>query len=91
VRIGDCDSLFFERQRTQVATACASIVRALALWLAIARGCLVRLALVVGDAERACKRVELAHLLRVLQLELLCVMCALGLGNEQPALERSSS
>jgi hypothetical protein len=88
VRVGDLDALFFERERAQIATASAAIVRALAARLSVACGCLIRLGFVVSDAQRARQRIELAYLLRVLQLELLGVVGAFGFGDEQPALEQ---
>jgi hypothetical protein len=87
-RVGDLDALLFEPKLFQVPPPRAPIVGALAAWLAVTSGRGVRFGFVVGDAQRAGKGIELAHLLGKLYLQLLRVVATLGLRDEQTSLEQ---
>ena len=89
VRVGDLDRLLLERQVLQLAPARAVIACALAAALAVTCERFARLRLdVLGQAERAGQRVELAQLVLVLEAQLLLVIGSLGLGDEDLALPK---
>jgi len=83
------DALLVEHQVLEVSTACAAVVRTPAARLSVARGRIVRLGVVtVRDSECAGECVELTQLLLELDSKLLLVVSALGLRDEQAALEQ---
>jgi hypothetical protein len=88
VRVGDLDAHFFDRKLAEIPPPRPSIVRALAATLAVFCRCVViRLRRFLGNPKRLGHRIQLAHLRGELEFELSCVVDALGLRDEEPALE----